>query len=121
MTDMLGTALPAELDIQAQAFGDCNDWVFQQVTVAGYAGDIDLRVLSRAIDGLVMRVTQHRETPGIGDFIDHRRDPWMGNLDGLGAADFTAVDNVSGATITTNAIRQAAQLSAQALEQYCNG
>ena len=119
MTEMLGQALPAPLDIQAPAAGDCSDWVFQRVAVNGYAGTINLRVLWRADETLVMRVTQHRETPGIGDFIDHTRDPWIVQLDGLTATEIAHIDNVTGATITTNAIRQAAMRTALDTEDYC--
>lgn len=121
MTEMLGAALPDESDIQAVAFGDCGQWVFQQITVNGYAGDIGLRILWRPNLELAMRVTNHRETPGIGDFIDHQRDPWMTRLDGATADDITNVDNVTGATITTNAIKRAARRSAEAIEAYCRG
>ena len=121
MTQMLGEPLPDAMDIQSDAFGDCRTWLFQKILVNGYAGEIELRVLSEADGSLVMRVTRHRETPGIGDFIDHQRDPWIKTLDGLTAQDLTMVDNVSGATITTNAIRLAAQRSAQTREDYCRG
>jgi len=121
MTAMLGRALPAELDIQANTVGNCSQWVFQQITVGGYAGNIHLLVLRRPDDRLTMRVTSHRETPGIGDFIDHQREDWMTRLDGSTAAAIAEVDNVTGATITTKAIRLAAQRSAQGIEAYCRG
>lgn len=121
MTEMLGAPLPAGFDIQASAAGDCADWVFQSITVNGYAGAIDLRVFWRVDEGLVMRVTHHRETPGIGDFIDHSRDPWMATLDGLTATEVANIDAVSGATITTHAIRQAATRAALGLEEHCRG
>jgi electron transport complex protein RnfG len=121
MTAMLGAPLPDESDIQAATFGNCSRWVFQQITVPGYAGDIALRILWRPEREFTMRVTDHRETPGIGDFIDHQRDPWMTMLDGASAEDIVSVDNVTGATITTNAIRQAAQRSVAGIEAYCRG
>ena len=121
MTAMLGAPLPDELDIDAEAFGDCSQWVFLQISVPGYAGDIDLRVLWRPENGLTMRVTSHRETPGIGDFIDHQRDPWMTTLDGASVSDIAEVDTVTGATITSNAIKQAARRSALGIEAYCRG
>ena len=79
MTAMLGAPLPDDLDIQADVFGDCTQWVFQQISVTGYAGDIGLRVLWQPDGGLIMRVTNHRETPGIGEVrrgvrLDRRAD-----------------------------------------------
>ena len=121
MTAMLGAPLPDDLDIQADVFGDCTQWVFQQISVTGYAGDIGLRVLWQPDGGLIVRVTSHRETPGIGDFIDHRRDPWMTTLDGASADEINELDNVTGATITSKAIQQGALRSMQNLEAYCRG
>ena len=51
-----------------------------------------------------LRVTNHRETPGIGDFIDHRRDPWLPARDGFTAAQWQTADAVSGATVTSEAL-----------------
>jgi electron transport complex protein RnfG len=80
----------------------------------GYASEIELAVALGA-DGRIRgaRVTAHRETPGIGDFIDLARSPWMRKFDGLpGAADDAVwaerprggVDAVTGATITSRAV-----------------
>lgn len=80
----------------------------------GYAGEIALAVALGA-DGRIRgaRVTAHRETPGIGDFVDVARSPWMHAFDGLPAAPNDAVwsrlpragvDAVSGATITSRAV-----------------
>ncbi len=121
MSAMLGEPLPDDQDIQAQVFGNCATWVFQQINVDGYAGDIDLRVLWRAGDEMTLRVTRHSETPGIGDFIDHQRNPWITGLDGRSAEYVAQIDKVSGATITARAIKLAAQRSAQGIEAFCRG
>ena len=55
-----------------------------------------------------MRVTAHRETPGIGDFIDHERDLWLPARDGQPASGWDNLDAVSGATVTSSAIQRAA-------------
>lgn len=54
----------------------------------GYSGRIGL-LLAVDADGrlLAMRVTQHKETPGLGDYIDPRKDknkarPWIDQFDG---------------------------------------
>ena len=121
ITAMLGEELPPSTDLQALPIGTCEGWIIQRITVGGYAGDIELLSLWRTPDRLTLRVTSHRETPGIGDFIDHERDAWTPQLDGTSMATFAEVDNVSGATITTNAIRDAAAASAQGVEAYCRG
>ncbi len=119
-TQMLGTPIPADVDIKQSMYGSCDHWVFQQATSSGYAGPIAWLILWRApSDGLTLRVTDHRETPGIGDFIDHTRDPWMLQHDGKSADAYTVIDNVSGATITTKAVRQAADRAIGNLKIYC--
>lgn len=110
----------ADWDTQTDTFGTCDDWLFSRVKSNGYAGVIDLLVLWRSDSGgFVMRVTQHRETPGIGDFIDHSRSAWITALDAQTADAYTEVDNVSGATITTAAIRRAALIAQQQVEDFC--
>lgn len=54
----------------------------------GYSGQIKL-LLAVGADGrlLAMRVTAHKETPGLGDYIDPKKDknkvkPWIGQFDG---------------------------------------
>jgi len=67
-----------------------------------------------------LRVTRHQETPGIGTFIDHNRDSWMPAHDRSNQAQWRAIDSLAGATITTNAIKRAAQLTfLEMLEQGC--
>jgi H+/Na+-translocating ferredoxin:NAD+ oxidoreductase subunit G len=120
MTEMLGTLMPAEADISLPTFGTCNNWLFQRISTNGYAGPIRWLALWRAEKGsLTLRVIQHRETPGIGDFIDHARNPWIFALDNQPLSAYHALDNVSGATITTKAVRNAAARAAAGAEEYC--
>ncbi|NJN52621.1 MAG: FMN-binding protein [Gammaproteobacteria bacterium] len=74
--------------------------------VAGYGGDIELLI---AVDDRVLRgarITRHQETPGIGDFIDRARSPWIEQFAGrtLDAVESWPIDGVTGATITTRAV-----------------
>ena len=83
----------------------------------GYVGDIKL-LIGIHKDGTVasVRVTEHRETPGLGDKIEHRRSNWILQFDG---ASFTAsqnwavkkdggnFDQLTGATITPRAVVRA--------------
>jgi len=120
MAELLGAPLPADWHIGEQIFGACAQHVFQHVAVNGYAGAIHITAMWRSADqSMALRVTGHRETPGIGDFIDHTRHPWLPDMDGSNQADFASLDNVTGATITTNAVRKAAQLAYENVAAYC--
>ncbi|GAB4447815.1 MAG: electron transport complex subunit RsxG [Rhodocyclaceae bacterium] len=99
---------PVALLVEAQA----ND---------GYGGAIRLLV-AVAAEGSVLgvRVTQHHETPGLGDYIDPRKDrdkahPWIRRFEGHGLADIPperwkvkkdggSFDSVAGATISARAV-----------------
>lgn len=63
--------------------------IFEAVAADGYAGKIRLLLAIRA-DGQVagVRVIQHRETPGLGDYIETRKDknkarPWITQFEGM--------------------------------------
>jgi electron transport complex protein RnfG len=90
----------------------------------GYSGRISL-ILAVAADGqlLAVRVTAHKETPGLGDYIDPKKDrnkvrPWITQFNGLGfdsvprekwrvKKDGGRFDQMSGATISARAITNA--------------
>lgn len=64
--------------------------VLEAVAPDGYAGAIHLVIAVQA-DGKVggVRVTEHRETPGLGDYIDPKKDknktaPWIDQFNGKG-------------------------------------
>ena len=109
-----------------------NGFVLRRATVDGYAGAIEMLAAFRPPDatgppahichqlpaadadvlatkvgdgcGLAgVRVTRHRETPGLGDFIDTAKSPWI-----LQFADRSPeqVDAVTGATITSEAVKR---------------
>ena len=120
MTQMLGHPPPVATDIQQRRFGSCDEWVFQTLNSDGYAGPIEILALWEAQhSGLTLRVTDHRETPGIGDFIDHTKDSWITQFDQTDPQTYTRIDTVSGATITTDAIRRAAAQALRGVEDYC--
>jgi Na+-translocating ferredoxin:NAD+ oxidoreductase RnfG subunit len=108
----------------------CTDWWLIHISENGYAGPIDLLAYWQTFDNgdpslLKLRVLAHLETPGIGDFIDHQRDNYLPNQDDSTAAQWQSTDTVTGATITHNALRQAAltvaqRLNTQARAHYCN-
>ncbi len=87
--------------------------VFQQVA-RGYAGPIHLVMgVDRSGQVTGVRVTRHSETPGLGDKIEIRRDPWITSFTGRSLHDGTRwgvnkdggdFDEFSGATITPRAV-----------------
>ncbi len=102
--------------------------VFEAEATDGYAGTIRLRIGVEA-DGRIsgVRVTDHRETPGLGDAIEAERSDWIRGFDGraLGEPatqdwrvrrDGGAFDQFAGATITpravVGAVRRALQYAA---------
>jgi electron transport complex protein RnfG len=108
----------------ARTAGEVRALVFEAVAPDGYAGKIRL-LLAVAADGslLGVRVTQHRETPGLGDYIEPRKDrnkarPWISQFDGqsltsLADGDWRVrkdggrFDSVAGATVTPRAVIKA--------------
>ena len=90
----------------------------------GYSGRIGL-ILAVAADGklLAVRVTAHKETPGLGDYIDPKKDrnkkrPWITQFNDLGfdsvprdkwrvKKDGGRFDQMSGATISARAVTNA--------------
>ncbi|MBL8393657.1 MAG: electron transport complex subunit RsxG [Candidatus Accumulibacter sp.] len=104
--------------------------VFEAVAPDGYSGRIRL-LLAVAADGTLLgvRVTQHKETPGLGDYIEPRKDknkerPWIRQFDGLALAlvadrewrvrkDGGRFDSVAGATITPRAVIKAVHKALQ--------
>jgi Na+-translocating ferredoxin:NAD+ oxidoreductase subunit G len=85
----------------------------------GYSGDIKLLVAIKA-DGEIagVRVLTHKETPGLGDYIDITHSQWIKQFDGLSLAkrnddgwfvkkDGGQFDFTTGATITPRAVIKA--------------
>jgi Na+-translocating ferredoxin:NAD+ oxidoreductase subunit G len=82
----------------------------------GYSGDIDLIVGVNRDGSLAgVRVIKHKETPGLGDKIDLKKNPWILSFNGkslqLPTLDFWKVkkdggefDQFAGATITPRAV-----------------
>lgn len=78
---------------RARKAGEPAALVLEVVAPDGYAGRIEMAVAVGA-DGRVngVRVTGHRETPGLGDYIDPKKDrnksqPWIGQFTGVAFAD----------------------------------
>ena len=122
-TPELGLADPTTL-YRARRDGQPVALVFETIAPDGYAGKIKLIVAVRA-DGQVagVRVTQHKETPGLGDYIELKKDknkdrPWITQFTGLSLTqvgegewkvkkDGGRIDYHAGATVTPRAVSKA--------------
>lgn len=117
-SDLLGTSEPAPVFL-ATRDGRPAAAIFAVVAPRGYGGPIDLLV---AVDtaGTVqgVRVTAHRETPGLGNPIDISISDWITGFDGASLSDPSLpqwgvtvdggrFDALTGATITPRAVVQA--------------
>lgn len=98
--------------------------VFEAVAPDGYAGKIRL-IMSVRANGEVggVRVTQHKETPGLGDYVEVKKDknkarPWITQFTGMSLAQVTdkdwkvrkdggKIDYYAGATVTPRAVTKA--------------
>ncbi|HEY8354475.1 MAG TPA: electron transport complex subunit RsxG [Methylophilaceae bacterium] len=101
---------------RARLAGEPMAVILESIAPDGYSGDIKLLVAIRA-DGTIsgVRVLAHKETPGLGDYIDIARSSWIRQFDGLSLANRAAehwkvkkdggeFDYVAGATITPRAV-----------------
>jgi electron transport complex protein RnfG len=93
--------------------------VFTPVTPDGYGGDIHLLVAVKADGALAgVRVLAHKETPGLGDWIEVTKSRWIFGFEGLSLnqpaerlwkvkRDGGAFDQFTGATVTPRAVVKA--------------
>ena len=111
--------------------------IFEAVAPDGYAGKIRLIIAIRH-DGRIagVRVTQHRETPGLGDYIETKKDrnktkPWITQFNGMALAEVTdkewkvkkdggTLDYHAGATVTPRAVAKAVLKAAKWAETNRN-
>ena len=123
VTPELGLADPSTL-YRARKAGQPVALVFESTAPDGYAGKIRLIVAVRANGEVAgVRVTQHKETPGLGDYIDIKKDPdkkrpWITQFNGLNPETIDAnewkvkkdggrFDYYAGATVTPRAVTKA--------------
>ncbi len=116
--DLLGNRLPNVANIatlQQKPAGV----ILEAIAHDGYSGDIKLLIAIRA-DGAIsgVRVLAHKETPGLGDYIDIAHDNWIKWFDNESIAktpvekwrvkkDGGQFDYMVGATITPRAVVKA--------------
>lgn len=118
----LGTAEPA-LVYRALKDGQPAALVLEAVAADGYAGKIKLLVAIKSngeISGV--RVVAHKETPGLGDYIEIARSNWIKGFDGTSLDKYPSkdwkvkkdggqFDYMTGATITPRAVVKAVHKS----------
>lgn len=119
-----GLAYVARLGTAARAV------VLDVVAPDGYSGEIRLLV-GVGTDGRVtgVRVTAHRETPGLGDYIEASKSNWINQFTGRSLTDPTPetwrvrkdggrFDYMAGATITPRAVVKAVRRSLEYFAQH---
>jgi electron transport complex protein RnfG len=128
-TPELGLADASSLYV-ARKGGQAVGAIFEAVAPDGYAGKIRLLIAIRA-DGRIagVRVVQHKETPGLGDYIEIKKDknkarPWITQFTDMSLAtvvdkdwkvkkDGGRIDHYAGATVTPRAVSKAVFKAAQ--------
>ena len=120
--DLLGTDAPVTI-YRARKGGQPVAIILAPVAPDGYSGDIKLLVAIGADGTLIgVRVTAHRETPGLGDPIEAARSDWILKFTGRSLADPNekhwavkkdggVFDQFTGATITPRAVVKAVKKS----------
>lgn len=115
IAELAGSARVAELTAPIEwPLRLCDQMTLLQTNARGYGGALTLAValvpgpIATEIHSL--QTVRHQETPGIGDFIaESGSDSWLQRFRGSTAYSLTtrpyALDAVSGATVTVNAIR----------------
>jgi len=122
----LGNATETEVH-RARKAGQPSAVILEVTAPDGYSGDIKLLV-AIGLDGTIVgvRVLAHKETPGLGDYIDIAHSNWIRNFDKQSLAktadeqwkvkkDGGSFDYMAGATITPRAVVKAVY---QALQYY---
>lgn len=90
-------------------------WIHPATTEHGYNGSIEMLVAHLDTGQVInVRVTTHRETPGLGDDIDLAVSSWILQFNGRSLQDTDwqlaptgDIDGITGATITARAVTDA--------------
>lgn len=123
---LLGNTMPTVANIATQQSQPAGI-ILEAIAHDGYSGDIKLLIAIKAngdISGV--RVLTHKETPGLGDYIDITRSQWIKQFDDKSLSntkktqwrvkkDDGAFDFMAGATITPRAVVKAVH---KALEYF---
>ncbi len=117
-SELLGTD-DVTVAYRARLKGESSAVVLSAIAPDGYGGKISLILAVRANGELAgVRVVTHKETPGLGDYIELPKSPWIKGFDGKSLAvykdaawkvkkDGGKFDYMAGATITPRAVVKA--------------
>ena len=127
--ELLGTTSPVPVH-RARLQGQPVAVIMAAVAPDGYSGPIELLV-GIAPDGTLLgvRVTRHKETPGLGDFIELRKSDWINQFAGRSLRspalerwqvrrDGGDFDQFTGATVTPRAVVTAVARTLAAFERH---
>jgi electron transport complex protein RnfG len=115
---LLGTRQSSSIWVARRA-GKATAVVLEAIAPDGYSGNIALLIGIDAAGGVTgVRVTAHRETPGLGDYVERSKSAWVEQFKGKSATnppprrwkvakDGGAFDARAGATITPRAVVKA--------------
>ncbi len=110
---------------RARLHGQPSVVVIEAVAPDGYSGKIFMLIAIRENGELAgVRVVSHKETPGLGDYIDIARSDWITGFDGKSNAQYNdqdwkvkkdggKFDYMAGATITPRAVVKAVHKALQ--------
>ncbi len=113
------------LAYRARLHGESSAVVLEAVAPDGYSGKIALILAVRANGELAgVRVVAHKETPGLGDYIELPKSPWIKGFDGKSREAYSDTDwkvkkdggkfdYMAGATITPRAVVKAVNKALQ--------
>ncbi len=109
VSELTGSPAPETVRWHGDVAHVCDGSTLLRGSVTGYGGPI--RWLAAAANGpepvlTGVRITAHQETPGIADFLNQPRSGWLATLRGRDAGGIEQLDGVSGATITSRALRR---------------
>jgi electron transport complex protein RnfG len=127
--DLLGTRHPSSMWI-ARRGGAVSAVILEAIAPDGYGGNINL-VIGIDADGTVtgVRVAAHTETPGLGDYIERSKSPWIEQFVGKSLTapepkhwkvvkDGGRFDARAGATITPRAVVKAVKSTLDYFAQH---
>lgn len=127
--ELLGNTSPSKAYIARQD-GQFAAVILEAIAHDGYSGDIKLLIAIRA-DGSIsgVRVLTHKETPGLGDYIDIAHGNWIKLFDNESVEKTPAeqwkvkkdggkFDYMAGATITPRAVVKAVEKALQFYAQH---
>lgn len=129
--DLLGTRKPSGMWLATRE-GAPVGVVLEAIAPEGYSGDIDL-LIGISAEGVVtgVRVVRHKETPGLGDYIELAKSSWILQFAGKSYTEDSSnrwkvkkdggeFDSRAGATITPRAIVKAVREALKYFQQHRN-